>query len=159
MPWHAGSVEDEMARFVRARQDDDEAVAKEAARALARSEWESDGHHVLAPARPMFPQLPLTGEIGSEMSAHIALHDPARVLREVEAKRKRLGLYLEAKETLAAALKKAPPEDDPATAHSYARERINANQASGRFTALEMSVRLDAVVWGDHPDYRQEWRP
>ena len=89
---------------------------------------------------------------------HIVRHDPARVLREVEAKRRRLALYLDAKETLAAALEKAPPEDDPATAHSYVRERINVNQASGRFAALEMSVRLDAMAWSDHADYRPEWK-
>jgi hypothetical protein len=39
------------------------------------------------------------------------------------------------------------------------RERINANRASGRFAALEMSVRLDAAVHGGHPDYRPEWKP
>ena len=81
----------------------------------------------------------------------------AATLREVTAKRKRLALYLDAKEALAVALKNAPPEDDPAVAHSYVRERINVNQASGRFTALEMSVRLDATVYSDHPDYQQEW--
>ena len=96
----------------------------------------------------------LRGGVGE----HIAHHDPARVLREVEAKRKRLTLYLDAKETLAAALKKAPPEDDPATAHSYVRERINANQASGRFVALEGSIRLDAAVYDDHPDYEELWK-
>ena len=83
---------------------------------------------------------------------------PDRVRREVAAKRQRLAEYLDAKETLAAALKKAPPEDDPATAHSYVRERINANQASGRFVALEGSIRLDAAVYNDHPDYEELWK-
>jgi hypothetical protein len=84
---------------------------------------------------------------------------PLRTLRDIEAKRRRLALYLDAKETLAATLRKAPPEGDPATAHSYVRERINVNSASGRFAALEMSVRLDAMAYSDHPDYRQEWKP
>jgi Family of unknown function (DUF6221) len=84
---------------------------------------------------------------------------PERVRREIAAKRARLALYLDAKETLATALKNAPPENDPATEHSYARERINVNQASGRLIALETSVRLDAEIYSDHPDYRQEWAP
>jgi hypothetical protein len=84
---------------------------------------------------------------------------PACVLREVEAKRKRLALFTAALKKVTAALKKAPPEDDPATAHSYVRERINVNQASGRFVALEMSVRLDAMVYSDHPEFKQEWLP
>jgi len=129
--------------FLHARLDEDEA----AARGAKDSPWYAEDS-ILAVAHT-WPQ----------EAAHVARHGPARALREVEVGRKRLTLYLDAKETLAAALKKAPPDDDPAAAHSYVRERINVNQASGRFTALETSVRLDAMTYSDHPDYRQEWKP
>lgn len=132
--------------FLNARLDEDEA----AARAAMPGPW-----WTLNVARRREPEFLL--DQAWRDTEHIARHDPDRVLREVAAKRKRLALYLDAKETLAAVLRKAPPEDDPATAHSYVRERISANRASGRFTALEMSVRLDAAVYSDHPDYRQEW--
>ena len=133
----------DLTAFLSARLDEDEATA----RGAKDSPWYVEDS-ILAVAHT-WPQ----------EAAHVARHDPARALREVEVGRKRLTLYLDAKETLAAALKKAPPDDDPAAAHSYVRERINVNQASGRFTALETSVRLDAMTYSDHPDYRQEWKP
>lgn len=87
--------------------------------------------------------------------------DPARVLAEIAAKRKRLALYAEARETLTAVLAGTPPrafDESPATAHSYSRERIKVQQASGRFVAYEMSVRLDAMVYSDHEDFDESWR-
>ena len=157
------SSDEELATFVAARLDEDEAAAKaiEDRSDPWPGQWVADGNHALRTYNGwvLAASVPTGSEFAPGVLAHIARHDPARVLREVEAKRKRLALYLDAKETLAVALKKAPPEDDPATAHSYVRERINVNQASGRFTALEMSVRLDAMVYGDHPDYRAEWKP
>jgi hypothetical protein len=78
--------------------------------------------------------------------------------REVAAKRKRVALYVEAKEILTEVLKSAPPEETPATGHSYVRERIKVRQATGRFIAYETSVRLDAMVYADHSDFDPSWR-
>jgi hypothetical protein len=142
---------DELTAFVKARLDEDEAAA-------SRNDFEHWQQDAPATGLVLVGLESLIECHIAGLAEHIARHDPARVLREVEAKRKRLALYLDAKEALAAALKNAPP-DSPATAHSYVRERINVNQASGRFTALETSVRLDAMAWSDHPDYRQEWKP
>lgn len=131
-------IEDDLAAFLTARLDEDEQDTRSL---LAVAQWQ-------------------TGRRRSDDPAWVSVQMMCvRALRDVEAKRARHGLYLDAKEALAAALAKAPPEDDPATAHSYVRERINVNQASGRFAALEMSVRLDARAWDDHPGYRQEWKP
>lgn len=54
---------------------------------------------------------------------------PARVLREVAAKR-----------ALLAAYEDAPEFSDP-------------------WIGLDAAVRICAAVWSDHPDYRQEWAP
>lgn len=149
----------DLVAFITARLAEVEAAATTAARADGkfggRANWSARyGGIVTSAEDPDWGVVDLSPLIeDGDLGTHIALHDPARELREVEAKRERLALYLDARETLAAALKAAPPEDDPATAHSYVRERINVNQASGRFGALEMSVRLDAAVWSDHPDY------
>lgn len=143
-----------MAAFLDARLDEDEAIARTAAMsAKVHMDGYADGDWSWLDSygQPQLADIPLID--------HQMRFDPNHVLREVDAKRKRLALYLDAKETFAAALKKAPPEGDPATTHSYVRERINVNQASGRFTALEMSVRLDVMAYNDHPDYRQEWAP
>lgn len=135
--------DDGLAGFLRARLDEDEATA-----------W---AVHDVTKCDALLYEEDLPGAAARTPDCDCGY--PARVLREVEAKRKRLVLYLDAKETFASALKDAPPGGDPATAHSYVRERVNVNQASGRFTALEVSVRLDAAVWDGHPDFRPEWRP
>jgi hypothetical protein len=80
------------------------------------------------------------GIIGDRAIAeHIARHDPARVLRDVETDRRLIAAW---KETL-----DVPP----------ANEQVD--QTSHRL-ALELSLKLRAAVWSDHPDYREtEWKP
>jgi hypothetical protein len=62
---------------------------------------------------------------------HFARHDPARVLREVAAKR------------AIVALAGTPDDDDP--------------YYGGWDTVMELVLRNLAAVWSDHPDYRPEW--
>ena len=66
---------------------------------------------------------------------HFARHDPARVLREVEAKRKRLAEY-------EAVLEEIDPDEPD--------DRVL------RSTAYAM-IRYDAEVYSDHPDYDTAW--
>jgi Family of unknown function (DUF6221) len=68
------------------------------------------------------------GRPSEEEFEHIARHDPARVLREVEAKRKILAEYV-------------------AYTESYVTQ---ARQ-------LEFSIACLAAVYSDHPDYDPEW--
>jgi len=66
-----------------------------------------------------------------DVTAHIARHDPARVLREVAAKR--------------AILAECEPRPGIGiVAIELAAQRI---------------LRHLAAVWNDHPDYRPEWKP
>jgi hypothetical protein len=74
-----------------------------------------------------------TGPQGQADSAHIARHDPARVLRDMEAKRKLLGDYAEA--------------------------TANDVDGSGWASALGHTVRLLALPYADQPGYREKWRP
>jgi Family of unknown function (DUF6221) len=62
--------------------------------------------------------------------------DPARVLREVAAKRKIIEVY-----------EAAAASNDPAT------------DCSVGMATLRMVLRSYATVWSDHPHYRQEWIP
>jgi len=150
-----------LAAFVNARLDEDEAAAKavEDNSAPWDGQWQPRERHALETFNGwvLAVSVPAGSDFRPGVVEHIARHDPARVLREIEGKRKRLALYLDAEKALAAALSAAPSQDDPATSHTRVRERISANRASGRFTALEMSVRLDAMAWSGHPDYKQEW--
>ncbi|MFD6324202.1 DUF6221 family protein [Streptomyces sp. NPDC058442] len=70
---------------------------------------------------------------GIGLSRHVAEHDPARVLREVDATRVLLTQY--------EALKSGMPDD-----------------MTGVF-ALETAVRAKGVVYADRPGYREDWRP
>jgi hypothetical protein len=62
---------------------------------------------------------------------HIARHDPARVLREVEAKRKILA----------------------------ARGAAIGAYDAGYDAALQFAMGALAVIWDDHPDYDPAWAP
>lgn len=66
-----------------------------------------------------------------------ARHDPARVLRDVEADRRLLAEWLKA-------------EADPAIDDQW-----NAGLAAG----LRLAVQIRTARYGDHPDYREEWKP
>jgi hypothetical protein len=70
---------------------------------------------------------------------HIARHDPARTLREVEADRKLLTAYDEVS-------RYDTDEPEPEFAH-------------GRAVGLGEAVRMRAERFSDHPEYRTEWSP
>jgi hypothetical protein len=76
----------------------------------------------------------LTGPYGIEVPAgeHAARHDPARVLREVAAKRRRIELA----------------------------QTIGAERGHPFWPyAGEQLLKLEAAAWSDHPDYLTEWAP
>jgi hypothetical protein len=68
---------------------------------------------------------------------HIAEHDPARVLREIEAKRRLLGLHDRQNHQCVA-------EDGPSQWH--AKDPC-------------ATLRLLALPYADRPGFREEWRP
>lgn len=75
---------------------------------------------------------------GGAHTDHIARHDPARVLAEVDAKRRILAeVYPEV---------------------AKAEELIQEEWHSGGNADGDL-LRLLALPYADHPDYRQEWRP
>jgi hypothetical protein len=74
-------------------------------------------------------------------------YDPARALREVEAKRARLALMIEAR-----------GEMDKLLAGDTAG-RVDQAMAIGRARGATVAVKHDVAVWSDHPDYDEAWRP
>lgn len=119
----------ELIAFVRARLDEDAALAAsgetwsafDETQGTRRVDVDHSIERVVACTR-------------SWRGLHIARHDPARVLREVEAKREVVRLA--------------------ERAHDYHGTFMN-----GFAAALEGALRLFALPYADHPDYRQEWRP
>lgn len=116
---------DELVQFLRAR------YAEEAEAARAAADRESDWW--------WGPDAETAAE------RHIARHDPARVLRDIEAKRQLVGVH-----------------------HAELIEVVNADreERSGYWCAECdgetfpcRTLRLLASVYADHPGYRVEWRP
>jgi Family of unknown function (DUF6221) len=130
--------------FLTARLDEDEARAR-AAQKKRRGPWWSF-RFLVNNARPgkkgvVTPTARDRGSVAQAISPavaiHIARHDPARVLRDVAAKRKILADY----EKLLGERKSHP--GDLAQA--------------GALLALLGVIRGLAAVDSDHPDFRQEW--
>ena len=76
---------------------------------------------------------------------HIARHDPARVLREVEVLRAVIQRRKDLDDQIAIVAR------DPAQQH-------NLPMITSPAYALEMVLRRFALVHEDHPNFRDEWR-
>lgn len=148
---------DDLVAFLRARYDEDERTA----RAVM---WDGSGN------RPSW-DLPAsaTVEVGEDefyagdrtVAEHIARHDPARVLREIQAKRHLLDdLLAETHKvvddcwyTCAAAT------DDRDGGESCDDTRAGGPCDCGRDARVRGRLALLAAVHADHPDHREAWRP
>lgn len=127
----------DIAEFLTARLDEDEAAAK----AAGSAPWVADiprSVHVSFKARAenkhaFRGQGYIAGVENAGAQTHIARHDPARVLREVAAKR--------------AIIEAHGLHPDPCDAH---------DPATMKSEPCEVLVQL-ATVHSDHPDYQQEW--
>jgi hypothetical protein len=90
---------------------------------------------------------------------HIARHDPARVLREVEAKRAVVQLHHIVHRNVAwledgqEAVAELPVCGHCVPRHSAFPSRQDVPEGPCA------TVLLLAAVYADHPDYRQEWTP
>lgn len=123
---------DELVRWLTACLDEDERIAKAATpgpweQAGERSEWvSSDEYWAVADCSGAEP--------ARENAQHIAAHDPARVLREIDAKR---DLLVFAKGI-----------------HDH-----HATFTTGVYARLEKTLRLFALAYAGRVGYREEWRP
>lgn len=81
-------------------------------------------------------------EVDSSAAGHIARHDPARVLRDVEATR----AVLRMREAMALGLEAADGT-------------LLAGAARARLGAYDNVLRAFATAWRDHPDYDPTWSP
>jgi hypothetical protein len=125
-------MSDDLVAFLRARLDDDEWTA----RAAKPGPWHADGGSVYATH-------PTDEVVGYTDSAeHIARHDPARVLAEVEAKRRLLELH------------------EPGEMEYVEGDVCMACDLRGEGPYYPcLTLRLLALPHAEHPDYRDEWRP
>lgn len=126
-----------LVEFLRARHDEDEQVARDASPGPWRPNAERD--QVLAcDDIEVADGFALSGHQLRATVEHIARHDPARVLAEVEAKRRVIEIHAREHECVGSG-----------------GERT-ANDGS-EWPCL--TLRLHGLPHDQHPDYREEWRP
>lgn len=136
----------DLVTFLRARLDIDEQVAREALAGEWRNASTSSHYEDAAgPSEAVFTALPdagltvvaRTGARGDRAAMvnaeHIARHDPARVLAEVDAKRRLLDYMVD----------------------------LESKALDGNWWNLDRDLpfQLLALPYADHPDYRPEWAP
>lgn len=95
---------------------------------------------------------------GMKDAAHIARHDPARVLAEVEAKRRIVEDYASAladRKAIRAEMRKVLHTDRDAFSKLHRQEGALIYKTEG----LAPILRILATVFADHPGYRPEWAP
>ena len=133
---------DDLVQWLRARLDEDEWIAREAGGKYESGgrRWEDErfGSDGTVGDERGSVVVYRTG-VGRQHSVHIARHDPARVLREIDAKRQLVERYERAVEN-----RRAHPE--------YL-------SSAGAHVALQAAVKLLALPYADRPGYREEWRP
>jgi hypothetical protein len=123
---------DDLLQFLRDRLDEDEQAARRASSSRkSGGEWQFVDMQVRAG-----DGAPVTAHTWVGEGTHIARHDPARVLREVDAKRQIVDQY--------DSIGNPPPGE-------IGPDLVRAE--------LGRVLRLLALQYSDHPDYRQEWRP
>jgi hypothetical protein len=139
----------ELVAFLQARLSEDE----QAARAATPGPWTVDAKEypetIYAPGNV---DVVAGGRWGGEASVfnstedavHIARHDPARVLREIAAKRRLLALYV---------------EHERMDRETFEAEGEHARSLVSLRAAYFDAVRFHAAVYCDHPDYDESWRP
>lgn len=135
---------DDLIAFLRARLDEDEAMARSAGAEPwnAMAEETPDGENIYYTVETRKPPRALVESLATGASAqaridHMARHHPARVLREIEAKRRILRAH-----------------------EKWCGGRCDAKWPEGGFDAAHYwSIKSLAAVYADHPDYRAEWRP
>lgn len=135
---------DNLLRFLQDRLDEDGRIAREACHGRTGSWVTNDTYPVSVSDVPagasVFDKVVAFDE-GSPSEAqaeHMARHDPARVLAEVEAKRQLLAKYQEV------------ADNDVDQPYEY---------AYGYANALGDAVCLMSLPYADHPDYKESWRP
>lgn len=167
----------DLVQFLRARLDEDEAEARAAAEKAGSGDWryQPDDNYVSwiehdERASPTNRETwwPLVTEAASyvgdtidrEVADHIARHDPARVLREVEAKQRLLDLHAIVHRNIGWRDDDGEVETGeipvcgscvPKHTHYLSREIVPEGPCQ--------TLHLLALPYADHPDYQQEWTP
>ncbi|WP_439947204.1 DUF6221 family protein [Streptomyces sp. BBFR109] len=151
---------DELVKWLRAQLNEDERIA----RAATRGPWVQSGIGEYGWTVTFGGPGPGAGveaadtDQGLADADFIAEHDPARVLREINAKRRILALYedpIEARAALRVRMRQVI-NTDPDEFSRLHRQESELIETARRLLPV---VRLLALTYEGRPGYREEWRP
>lgn len=139
---------DDLVRWLGAQFDEDERIARAAAEELdgfaLGGEWRYDGRYVETVRERTMVAVGSQDFMELTVGEFIAAHDPARVLREIDAKRRILALH-------------SFPTGHGCSTTDEAGYNFNYDEVSP--TDACTTLRLLATVYSGRPDYREEWAP
>lgn len=129
---------DDLVQWLGVQLDEDARIARavEDRSAPWDGQWVADGDNAARTFNGHVLFYGHSGPLKPGLVAHVVEHDPARVLREIDAKRQLLAKYAEVA---------ANDVDEVEYAHGYAN-------------ALGEAVRLAALPYADRPGYSEEWQ-
>ncbi|MGW9249737.1 DUF6221 family protein [Streptomyces badius] len=128
---------DDLVQFLRDRYDEESSEAELAATETGADwQYDSESGYVMGSRDHGMVATGSQDFLESAAGAHIARHDPARVLREVEAKRELLADY-----------------------ERFVAERRRMMGGWDSYPEPSSVLLAFAAVYSDHPDYRDDWRP
>jgi hypothetical protein len=157
---------DDLVRWLRTQLDADEETARAAARQRGHGEWraEADAREIVEvvgrsePGDDSYPYTPVVLQPDDdETAAHVAAWDPARVLREIDAKRRLLEEHSLTVEKVDAAPYDSFTGERRPDEHSVTC--TVCGWASDDPSSACLTVRLLALPYADRPGYREEWAP
>ncbi|MGV9352263.1 DUF6221 family protein [Streptomyces misionensis] len=134
---------DDLVQFLRARLDEDEQTARRAGDSFRQI---GETGVIVATEGDRAEECASANWAG--IAEHIVHHDPARVLAEVDAKRRLVDEHKPSRS------KGRPNMERGCLSCTTAQEwDAKANEANC------LTLRLLALPYADHPGYREEWRP
>lgn len=151
---------DDLIEFLRAEIDEDEQVAL----AASPGPWRPNAEHDEVLAVDDITVADGFALSGNQLRAtvdHIASWDPARVLAEVDAKRKLIERYQAARQRQAdnsdkfVLLTKQRHLDQT----EFTRVKTHGWELSGQVAALATAVAVAAMPYADRPGYQEQWHP
>lgn len=144
----------DLVEFLRARLDEDEQAARDAAADHPSWTYDPERFAVYSDGYPIASHRdgsPLTDVDGQ----HIARHDPARVLCEVEIKRRIIDRYVDLRDRCASA---AQDYSDWLEGKRVREDRPSISQRDPVIRdELERMLRLFTLPHADHTDFKEEW--
>jgi hypothetical protein len=143
----SGGTVDDLVQFLRDRLDEDEQIARAATEGPWVAEVSGETGHCVIPADAQSTRefVAKTQLYAAAFDAeHIAAHNPARALREIDAKRQIIARYV---------------EHERLDRETFDAEGQHARSLVSLRAAYLDAVRELAAVYSDRPGYREEWRP